>query len=75
MGSKQMWLINGDRNTTYFHTLVRQRKAKNTVTRIKQGDGSWIDDYDELERAAGNFFSNIFKHFDTSSQNSEMTWL
>lgn len=60
--SKQMWLLNGDRNTTYFHTLVKQRKAKNTVTRLELNPNRiWIDNYSDLKTTAREFFSSIFK--------------
>lgn len=59
--SKQMWLLNGDRNTAYFHTLVKQRKVKNTVTRLKDVNGNWIENYDQLEAATGDFFASIFR--------------
>lgn len=59
--SKQMWLINGDRNTKYFHILARTRKARNHVDRIRGQNGVWIESYDEIEKAAGVFFENIYK--------------
>lgn len=58
--SKQLWLINGDRNTKYFHTLARTRKINNSVVRIKKQDGTWLEDYEEIEHAAEEFFLNIY---------------
>lgn len=73
--SKQMWLLNGDKNTSYFHSLVRQRKAKNTVTRILGPNRNWIVNYDDLEHAVDNFFSSIFRNNTLPREPSNWSWL
>lgn len=73
--SKQMWLLNGDRNTTYFHSLVRQRKARNTITRLKDKEGNWIDVYEDLENGAGTYFSEISMLDNYEINNFQGDWL
>lgn len=64
--SKEMWLLNGDRNTKY--SLVKQRKSKNTVVRIRNTDGSWLENYEDLETAVGDFFKDIYREASSSSR-------
>lgn len=42
--SRQIWLLNGERNTTYFNTVVKKRKINNRIVRIKN-DSLWALDY------------------------------
>ena len=35
------WLINGDKNTQYFHTLVNQHKTKKRILQIQDSNGVW----------------------------------
>lgn len=58
--SKQMWLQNGDRNTKYFHTLVKKRRATNIVTCIQDGNDMWINNYQLIKERAVDFYSFIF---------------
>lgn len=60
--AKQLWMINGDRNTKYFHSLVKKRKASSIISRIKDQYGNWIEAYEDLEKEADSFFSGIYKH-------------
>lgn len=47
-------------NTKYFHTLVRKRRARDTVTRTQHDRGSWIEDYGAMEPEALKFYTEIF---------------
>ncbi|XP_059285140.1 uncharacterized protein LOC132038497 [Lycium ferocissimum] len=38
------WFVDGDRNTRFFHNLVRGRRRKLMVKKIQGLDGSWIED-------------------------------
>ncbi|XP_057246771.1 uncharacterized protein LOC130589518 [Beta vulgaris subsp. vulgaris] len=38
---KQQWVKNGDSNTAYFHSCLKQRRIQNKVSRIKNLAGSW----------------------------------
>lgn len=42
--SRQMWMLQGDRNTTYFHNVVRKRRAQNKIYKICSPDGVWIEE-------------------------------
>ncbi|KAF7824017.1 Pyruvate carboxyltransferase [Senna tora] len=58
--SHQMCLVQGDRNTKYFHTLVKKRRVKNRISRIKLDSGEWSQSYSEMESVVVDYFSNVF---------------
>lgn len=43
--ARQLWLIQGDRNTKYFHVVVNKRRIHNRITQIRGSNGAWIEDY------------------------------
>ncbi|KAL9673379.1 hypothetical protein QQ045_029635 [Rhodiola kirilowii] len=59
--SRIEWLKEGDSisNTKFFRTRASQRKKKNTVTKIKGKDGSWITGDAELCEEAVNHSVDI----------------
>ncbi|KAL9687155.1 hypothetical protein QQ045_031553 [Rhodiola kirilowii] len=72
--SRIEWLKEGDLNTKIFHSMVTQRKKKNTISRffvfcffditisrIKREDGAIITEEIELCQEAVNHFSKIFR--------------
>lgn len=42
--SRKEWLTKGDRNSSYFHRNLSARKKRNKIGRIKDRNGTWIDD-------------------------------
>lgn len=58
--SRQMWILNGDRNTKYFHVVVKKHKILNHITRIKDDRGDWINNYNKIKYLVVNYFQNIF---------------
>ena len=37
------WLVNGDRNSRYFHQLVTNRRKRNAVLKLQDDSGVWLD--------------------------------
>ncbi|XP_060183224.1 uncharacterized protein LOC132613196 [Lycium barbarum] len=52
----------GDRNTRYFHSLVKGRRKRIQIRRIKDDAGNWIEDVDSVAAQAVNFFHKQFTH-------------
>ncbi|KAF7835872.1 ribonuclease H [Senna tora] len=63
--ARQMWLINGDRNTSYFHKIVKKRRSQNHISALLNDQGDWVSDYDQIEEMGINYFSNIFSEVQT----------
>ncbi|KAF7807376.1 reverse transcriptase [Senna tora] len=58
--SRQMWLLQGDRNTKYFHTLVKKRRINNRISRIKLDSGEWTQSYNAMEGVVLDYFSHVY---------------
>ena len=50
----------GDRNTAFFHGRVAATKEKNTVKKLKNGEGVWCTDELEMARIAIKYFQDLF---------------
>ncbi|XP_060960190.1 uncharacterized protein LOC115703873 [Cannabis sativa] len=41
--SKQLWLREGDSNSKYFHASASSRRRRNSIQRLKDANGVWVD--------------------------------
>ena len=58
--SRAMWLMEGDKNTKFFHGKANQRRKTNEIHKLKDGDGVWWRGEDHVERILVDHFSDIF---------------
>jgi hypothetical protein len=58
--AKEHWLKNGDKNTSYFHACVKQRRRANQISTIIDEGGTVCSTPDSVEEAFLNYFRNIF---------------
>ncbi|XP_059292741.1 uncharacterized protein LOC132046197 [Lycium ferocissimum] len=54
------WFVDGDKNTRFFHNLVKGRRKKLQIKRIQNSDSSWIEDDDQMSDEAVHFYSQQF---------------
>ena len=59
--SRVAWLQYGDRNTKFFHSKASQRRHRNFIKGIKNDNGDWVEEVDEVAEVASDYFMNIFK--------------
>lgn len=52
--------MNGKRNTKSFHTSVLIRWPKNKVRSLKNSDGVWVEDAEQLKCMAREFYKNLY---------------
>ena len=58
--SKCLWLKEGDRNTRFFHAVASRRKRNILISRIKDGQGNWVEKDDEIATVFTGYFKEIF---------------
>lgn len=46
--SRLQWLKGGDKNSKYFHATTIQRRARNRVSQLRDGNGVWVEEEGEL---------------------------
>ncbi|XP_019150373.1 PREDICTED: uncharacterized protein LOC109147192 [Ipomoea nil] len=56
---KQHWLRGADANTRFYYRYASARKRKNTILRLKEDLGGWVDG-DAMKPVVMNYFNDIF---------------
>lgn len=54
--ARNEWLLQGDRNTKYFQTLVKQRSARCKILHLKIEDGIYTEDFEVIENTLVSHF-------------------
>ncbi|KAH0692908.1 hypothetical protein KY290_021060 [Solanum tuberosum] len=54
------WSTEGDKNTRFFHCLVKGKRKRLTLKRILKSDGTWAERDDEITREALKFYTDQF---------------
>uniref|UniRef100_A0A803PHA9 Reverse transcriptase domain-containing protein n=1 Tax=Cannabis sativa TaxID=3483 RepID=A0A803PHA9_CANSA len=58
--SKQLWLREGDQNSKYFHAMATSRRRNNSIQKLKNNQGDWVDWQHNLSGLMIDYFSNLF---------------
>ncbi|KAK8644453.1 hypothetical protein V6N13_123759 [Hibiscus sabdariffa] len=58
-GSKKLAAI-GSNLASYFHSIVKGKKQRSSISMLKDDDGSWCSDGCILRENATNYFENFF---------------
>ena len=61
------WILYGDRNIKYFQTIVKQRKAKNRILQLKDGDGNFTNNLNEIENILLSHFKSNYEDYSSRS--------
>ena len=64
MKSRITWLVEGDRNTSFYHTSALARRRKNCISCMKDSVGNWI----QGEREIADYIRKGYAELFTSSQ-------
>ncbi|XP_050229329.1 uncharacterized protein LOC126678474 [Mercurialis annua] len=54
------WVVDGDRNTAYFHRRTSTRRRKNKIWALKNEHGQLVDNPDTLKEMATEYYSKLF---------------
>ena len=65
--ARSTWIIQGDRNTTFFQTLVKQRRARNRILQIRTDDGSQLKELEDIEYYMMEHFKKQYSETSTRS--------
>ncbi|XP_037496903.1 uncharacterized protein LOC119371218 isoform X1 [Jatropha curcas] len=70
--SKQFWLQHGDRNSKYFHAKIKARTRRNSINKLQNAAGQWIEKECEKQQLFVDYFTHLFTHNDTFSAHFEI---
>lgn len=51
------WFDSGDKNTKFFHSIVKGRRRKLQLQRIQDAHGTWLEEAGEIAEMVVHFFS------------------
>ena len=58
--SRVQWLQHGDQNTKFFHGTATQRKRKNFIKGLRDGNGDWQEDEGVFSALLTDFYTHLF---------------
>ena len=58
--SRVSWLKEGDKNTSYFHKKASGRRRQNHISKIKNSEGSTVDDEEGIAQIFNQYFMDLF---------------
>ena len=64
--ARSNWIIQGDRNTKFFQTVVKQRRARNRILQLKIENGNLTEDLNEIESMLVTYFKG--QYLETNSK-------
>ena len=59
------WIVQGDKNTKYIQTVVKQRRAQSRILHLKTVDGNTIEDLKVIESTLMEHFRNQYVEVET----------
>lgn len=58
--SREKWIVEGDRNTKFFHTSTIIRRRRNMIEMLKNDEGSWVTNAQDLEKIAVEYYKRLY---------------
>ncbi|KAH9722180.1 reverse transcriptase domain-containing protein [Citrus sinensis] len=59
--AKSLWLKEGDRNSRFFHATASARKRRNSIERLRNRQGIWCSNQEEIDGMIVDYFSTLFQ--------------
>ena len=67
--ARTKWILQGDRNTRFFQTMVKQRRARSRILQIKNDQGLLADIPEEIENILTSHFRKSYENYNNTSVN------
>ncbi|XP_061367963.1 uncharacterized protein LOC133310979 [Gastrolobium bilobum] len=64
------WIKDGDRNTKFYHTTTIIRRARNKILELKNDEGHFVREEENLKKLILGFFNNLF-----AKENVQRPWV
>jgi hypothetical protein len=65
--SRSQWLKHGGRNTNFFHSRATHRQRRNSIVGLRDSDGEWRTNPNQVQTMLTSYFQNIFLTSNPSS--------
>jgi len=64
--AKAFWLIDGDKNSRYFHNRANQKHQRNKILGVQDSSGAWINQPEGIVEAFTTFYQQLFESSNSS---------
>lgn len=58
--SKAKWLVDGDKNTKYYHLKTVNRRRNNKIIMLKDESGRWIQYGSKIQKHVNDYYKKLF---------------
>ncbi|KAG5596871.1 hypothetical protein H5410_038103 [Solanum commersonii] len=58
--ARAKWLEEGDANTSYFHSTIKDRRRRLSLKKIMNEQNQWLEGNDQIAEGAVSFYQNLF---------------
>lgn len=62
--SRAQWLHDGDQDTRYYHLKTISRRRRNKISMLRDGNGNWLEDEQQIRSLVNEFYINLFSDDD-----------
>lgn len=66
------WIVQGERNTRFFHLSTIIRRSKSKVTFLKNDNNEWVDNDDDISNLVQIYYVDLFRDRGTSIPINQM---
>ncbi|OMP14345.1 Endonuclease/exonuclease/phosphatase, partial [Corchorus olitorius] len=73
--SRVNWIIHGERNTKFYHTITKKRRIGNRITQVEKTSGVVTEDPKEVEDTFLQAFKECFGEEEVKNEEQIMTYL
>ncbi|VFQ77313.1 unnamed protein product [Cuscuta campestris] len=63
------WLKEGDCNSSFFHAKIKEKRIHQKIHRIKDSNGNWLENTNDIQHEATNFFKALFSNHNCEGMN------
>ncbi|KAL0411141.1 UNVERIFIED_CONTAM: putative mitochondrial protein [Sesamum latifolium] len=68
---KIQWLKGGDKNTSFFHAAASTRKRINSIHRLRDAHGNWLEEVEDIQGWIKTYFRGVFRSGNPSEEDME----
>lgn len=60
--SRECWMLLGDKNTKFFHSVVKTKHARDHISNLISESGTQVSATETLKAMALDFYNKLFNH-------------
>ncbi|KAF7806607.1 putative ribonuclease H protein At1g65750 family [Senna tora] len=64
--SRHQWVVQGDRNTRFFHISTLVRRKRNKIEGLKNEEGEWIFEDETLQKMTTEYFGELYREVNSN---------